>query len=124
MEWPFSWRYPCRLHPHLPSGECPFVRQLRDQLVGGAVAMRSLRLYTDKNGPVTALRLLQCCSELEGMARHHAVVVIRRRYQGGRIADSRLDVMQRRILDEILNCSGSEEEPYSGIQARPPVNLS
>ena len=89
----------CR-HAHLRRRERPLIGELGDPLVGRPVAVRALRLDADEHRLVAALRRLHRRRELERVARHHAVVVIGRRDERRRIAGARLDVLQRRVLDQ------------------------
>ena len=67
-----------------------------------ARAMTRLRLDADQNRRRAGLRCLQCCSKLERMSGHDAIVMIGSRDQRRRILRSRLDVVKRRILAQNL----------------------
>ena len=61
---------------HVRERERPLVGQLRDALVGRPVAVRRLGLDANQDRLVAALRRLQRRRELEGVARHDAIVVV------------------------------------------------
>ena len=48
------------------------------------------------------LRSLQCRRELERVSRHNSIVMIPGRHQSRRITISLLDVLERRILDQVI----------------------
>ena len=89
------------LKPGVGGGKRPLIRLLFDQLVGGAIAVRALRLDANQRRPVAALRRLQRRRELERVAGDDAVVVIGGGDERGRIAGAGLQVVQRRVLDQV-----------------------
>src|ERR1700722_6060963 len=88
-------------HPDRSGREGPFVSVLRNLLVGGPVAVRTLCFHSNQHGVITCLSGLHRCRKLEGMAGHDPIVMIRGGHQCGWIAAPRLYVLNRRILDQI-----------------------
>ena len=85
----------------LVCGERQDVGTFRDLPVRRPIGMTSLRLDADQRRPGTALRRLQRRGELERMARHHAIVVVGGDDERGGVMRARLQVVQRRIAEQV-----------------------
>src|ERR1043166_1466325 len=88
-------------HSHLGRSKCPDIRKFGNPLVGGPVCVRAAYFNADENRATTTLSGLHRCSELEGMAWDHTVVVISRGHKSRRITHSGFGIVDRRILNKI-----------------------
>ena len=102
----------------------PLVGQLRDALVGGPVIVRPAGLDADQHRAVASLGSLKRRDELERVARHDAVVVVRRSDERAGVTGARLQVMQRRVLEDERELLGVGRGSVLGDPRLPPVKRS
>ena len=83
-----------RYHADVLEEERPLVGLLINDHAGGLTGtVPRIGLHADQHWGITLLLGLQCADELEAVRRDHAVVVVGRHHQGGRVARG-LDVVQ------------------------------
>ena len=91
---------PCR-------DERPQVRPFGDLRLPRRVVMARVCCHAQQDRPTAPLRRLEHGRELVRVARHHAVVVVRRQQQRRRITGSLVDVMKRRVSEQIAEVGGT-----------------
>ena len=68
--------------------------------------MSGVDIDADHHGLVSLVFFLQCGSELEGVSRHHTVIMVTGGDQGGRVIDAFPDVMQGGIIQQVMELRG------------------